>query len=189
MNTAYRHEIVSVVTRVPVASIETNLEAIVELYALDPEAERARDENPLTRLPGNTMIREFVGERLAFDERPYFLGYLDFDNFFVGIETEEHGVVHASEAIRFLQESFRENVLAFYDEAARVSGCIDATDRNGVSRSFPILTVSEGCLVLPRGGAKEFGEEVILRALAELKHQAKQSQERLAIRELSVTIV
>lgn len=110
MNSSYKHEIVSVVSRVPVASIETKLDSLVELYALDPEAdavlltengkyrgyldsrtmvqliherevERARDENPLTRLPGNTMIREYVGERLAYEEEPYLLGYLDFDNF------------------------------------------------------------------------------------------------------------
>lgn len=260
MNSSYRHEIMSVLTRVPVASLETNLEAIVELYALDPEAEavlltengeyrgyldsrtmvqlihereveRARDENPLTRLPGNTMIREFVGERLAFDDRAYFLGYLDFDNFkpfndlygfrhgdrviqlfgdmlkefaqrtgafvghvggddfFVGIEVKGERPEEAAEAMRLLQEGFRQNVLAFYDEGARVSGCIDAEDRDGVRRSFPILTVSAGCLVLPKGGAKRYGEETILKALAELKQRAKQSEERLAFQELSVTIV
>lgn len=255
MNSSYRHEIVSLVTRVPVASLETNLEAIVELYALDPDAEavlltengefrgyldsrtlvqlihereveRARDENPLTRLPGNSVIREFVGERLAFDDRPYFLGYLDFDNFkpfndlygfrhgdrviqlfgdmlkefaqrtgsfvghvggddfFVGIETAEGSAEKGAEEIRFLQEGFRQNVFAFYDESARACGCIEAEDRNGVRRSFPILTVSAGCLVLPRGGAKHYGEETILQTLAELKHLAKQSNERLAIRKL-----
>lgn len=260
MNTAYRHEIVSVVTRVPVASLETNLEAIIELYALDPDAEavlltqngkyrgyldsrtmvqlihereveRARDENPLTRLPGNTVIREFVGERLAFDERSYLLVYLDFDNFkpfndlygfrhgdrviqlfgdmlkefaqrtgafvghiggddfFVALEAKEESPEEASKAIPLLQNSFRENVLAFYDEEARSSGCIESVDRSGVRRSFPILTVSAGGLLLPRGGAKEFGEETILRTLAELKHSAKESKERLAIQGLSVTMV
>jgi diguanylate cyclase (GGDEF)-like protein len=260
MNTAYRHEIVSVVTRVPVASLETNLEAIVELYALDPDAEavlltqngkyrgyldsrtmvqlihereveRARDENPLTRLPGNTVIREFVGARLAFDERSYLLVYLDFDNFkpfndlygfrhgdrviqlfgdmlkefaqrtgafvghiggddfFVALEAKDESAEEASKAIPLLQNSFRENVLAFYDEEARSSGCIESVDRSGVRRCFPILTVSAGGLLLPRGGAKEFGEETILRTLADLKHAAKESEERLAIQRLSVTMV
>ncbi|MFP4427643.1 MAG: hypothetical protein ACLFPP_14395, partial [Spirochaetaceae bacterium] len=103
--------------------------------------------------------------------------------------TEELGSEEATEAIRLLQERFRENVLAFYDEEARASGCIGATDRNGVQRCFPILTVSAGCVVLPRAGAKTLGEEAILRTLAELKHRAKESEKRLAIRELSVTIV
>jgi len=41
---------------------------------------RAQDENPLTRLPGNTLIGEYLAERLG-SETFTTLAYLDFDNF------------------------------------------------------------------------------------------------------------
>jgi diguanylate cyclase (GGDEF)-like protein len=260
MNSSYRHEIISVVSRVPVASIETSLDAIVELHALDPDAdavlltengkyrgyldsrtmvqliherevERARDENPLTRLPGNTVIREYVGERLAYDAGPYLLAYLDFDNFkpfndlygfrhgdrviqlfgdmlkefgqrtgafvghiggddfFVAMELRSRSLEKASEAIRLLQRSFRDNVLAFYNVDARQRGCIEAEDRDGNKRCFSILTVSAGGVVIPAGRERRGGEETVLRTLSELKSRAKGREDGLAFRELSVTMV
>jgi diguanylate cyclase (GGDEF)-like protein len=41
----------------------------------------ARDQSPLTKLPGNGIIHEFVSEALNEPEIPYVLCYLDFDNF------------------------------------------------------------------------------------------------------------
>jgi diguanylate cyclase (GGDEF)-like protein len=41
----------------------------------------ARDQNPLTRLPGNNIIHEYVSEALAETEAPHVFVYLDFDNF------------------------------------------------------------------------------------------------------------
>lgn len=41
---------------------------------------RARDENPLTKLPGNAVITEYVGARIASAEESV-LAYIDFDNF------------------------------------------------------------------------------------------------------------
>lgn len=259
MNSSYKHEIASLIARVPIASVETTLEAIVELYALDPEAEavlltengsyrgyldsrtlvqlihekeieRARDENPLTRLPGNTLIREYVGERLSFDERPHLFVYLDFDNFkpfndlygfrhgdrviqlfgdmlkefgqstgafvghvggddfFLGMELSSRSASQAEELIRLLQASFSENAVAFYDEQARINGCIEAFDRGGVRRCFEILTVSGGGLIVPSGRERCVTEEGVLRVLAELKKEGKESPGQLAIRGVSVTI-
>ena len=41
---------------------------------------RAQDENPLTRLPGNALIGDYLAERIASDQGTT-LAYLDFDNF------------------------------------------------------------------------------------------------------------
>ncbi len=41
----------------------------------------ARDQNPLTKLPGNTLIHTFVSEGLASGTDYYLLAYYDFDNF------------------------------------------------------------------------------------------------------------
>ena len=41
----------------------------------------ARDQNPLTKLPGNTKIIEFISDALLDDRRQCVLVYFDFDNF------------------------------------------------------------------------------------------------------------
>lgn len=41
----------------------------------------ARDQNPLTKLPGNTLIYEYISETLRNIEEHYLLIYFDFDNF------------------------------------------------------------------------------------------------------------
>jgi diguanylate cyclase (GGDEF)-like protein len=41
----------------------------------------ARDQNPLTKLPGNTLIHTYVSEGLANNHDHYLLAYYDFDNF------------------------------------------------------------------------------------------------------------
>ncbi|MBF0204244.1 MAG: GGDEF domain-containing protein, partial [Desulfamplus sp.] len=41
----------------------------------------ARDQNPLTKLPGNTRIYEYISEALQNREEQYILTYFDFDNF------------------------------------------------------------------------------------------------------------
>lgn len=259
MNSSYKHEITSLISRVPVAAVETSLEAIVELYAVDPDAEavlltengvyrgyldsrtlvqliheqeieRARDENPLTRLPGNTVIREFVAERLSFDERSYLLAYLDFNNFkpfndyygfrhgdrviqllgdmlkefaqrtgafvghvggddfFVAMELQGRSGQETESSLLLLQESFSANVIAFYDQQARDRGCIEAKDREGTPRRFPILTVSIGGAYVSGEAARNQGEEAIFKLLAEQKQKSKASAHHVAIRSDSVTI-
>lgn len=41
----------------------------------------ARDQNPLTKLPGNNLINEYLGKALAECEASYVIAYIDFDNF------------------------------------------------------------------------------------------------------------
>ncbi|MEE4354890.1 MAG: bifunctional diguanylate cyclase/phosphodiesterase [Desulfococcaceae bacterium] len=41
----------------------------------------ARDQNPLTRLPGNTMINEFISKAVQDRQSAYILVYFDFDHF------------------------------------------------------------------------------------------------------------
>lgn len=41
----------------------------------------ARDQNPLTKLPGNNVIHEYLSQALADSSSPYLLVYFDFDNF------------------------------------------------------------------------------------------------------------
>jgi diguanylate cyclase (GGDEF)-like protein len=41
----------------------------------------AREQNPLTKLPGNTLIYEFISTAIADETHPYFFVYFDFNNF------------------------------------------------------------------------------------------------------------
>ena len=96
--------------RCPVADVNMRAERILTLFSLEDDSEGilvvenqryvgflsarsllriineknltvARDQNPLTRLPGNTCIYEFVSEALAARTEATVLVYLDFDNF------------------------------------------------------------------------------------------------------------
>lgn len=109
-NRVYNNDTASFVSRAPVAEVHTRLDKILELYALVRDAEgvlitengkyrgvlssrsllqivnerelaKARDQNPLTRLPGNTLIHEYVSKALSARSSDFGLVYFDIDNF------------------------------------------------------------------------------------------------------------
>ncbi|WP_082910693.1 bifunctional diguanylate cyclase/phosphodiesterase [Magnetospirillum moscoviense] len=98
------------VVRCPIADINTKAEQILQVYSAVENSEgilivdtmkyvgflsahsllrvineknlaAARDQNPLTRLPGNNLIHEYLSEALAATDTPFVLAYFDFDNF------------------------------------------------------------------------------------------------------------
>lgn len=98
------------VTRYPVADIHSPINRILEIYSQDQNIEgiimvdrmkyagflssssllkiineknieRARDQNPLSGLPGNTVIYEYVSNALEDLKSFYFFVYFDFDHF------------------------------------------------------------------------------------------------------------
>jgi len=98
------------VTRCPMADINTKAEHILQAYSTVERSEgiiivedmkyvgflsahsllrvineknlaAARDQNPLTKLPGNNLIHEYVSEALRQTDDEVILAYLDFDNF------------------------------------------------------------------------------------------------------------
>jgi len=97
------------IDRCPMANVGTPLDQLLAIYSSDENAEgiliteqmmfrgflstrsliraaheknlaRARDENPLTRLPGNSVIQEYVNKLLEI-KQPGVLAYIDFDYF------------------------------------------------------------------------------------------------------------
>ena len=109
-NASYRKSVLTVVSRCPVVDIYAPIERLVESYVRDQGDEgvivlrdmkyagfldsrtllniisernlaAARDQNPLTRLPGNRRIYEFVSHALSEGDTPYALVYFDFDHF------------------------------------------------------------------------------------------------------------
>jgi len=98
------------VVRCPVADVNTKAEKILEVFSAAGDAEcvlitrerkymgflsassllkviseknlaLARDQNPLSRLPGNNMINEYISDALIDTECMNILVYIDFDNF------------------------------------------------------------------------------------------------------------
>lgn len=98
------------ISKAPVAEVNTVIEKILEIFTQDENSEGvlitangqylgflsaksllkvineknlaiARDQNPLTKLPGNNVITDFVREALTKSKSEFLLVYFDFDNF------------------------------------------------------------------------------------------------------------
>jgi len=98
------------IVRCPIAEVHTSVENIMAIYSGEEEAEgillveqmryvgflsarsiirvineknlaQARDQNPLTKLPGNALINAFVNDSLTLAEESFVYAYVDFDNF------------------------------------------------------------------------------------------------------------
>ncbi|CAA7615847.1 GGDEF domain-containing protein [Magnetospirillum sp. SS-4] len=109
-NKAFGRSLKDFVVRCPMADINSKAEQVLEAYSavqgsegiLIVDATRyvgflsahsllrvineknlaaARDQNPLSRLPGNTVILEWVSRALEAAEQAYSMVYFDFDNF------------------------------------------------------------------------------------------------------------
>ena len=110
LNTGLSKTLHDFISRCPVADAYRDLEEILDIYALDERSEGviltsggrymgfmsaqallkalnekniaiARDQNPLTKLPGNTLINAFIAESLCDLDHDYVYLYFDFDNF------------------------------------------------------------------------------------------------------------
>lgn len=109
-NKAYGRKLKDFVVRCPIADIGTKAELILQAYSTVEGSEgiiivenmkyvgflsahsllrvineknlaAARDQNPLTKLPGNNLIHEYVSEALSATDQDVVLAYFDFDNF------------------------------------------------------------------------------------------------------------
>ncbi len=109
-NEAYGGNLHPFLFKAPIAEIHTRVEKIIELYAVNKETEvvlvtvngkyhgvldsrsliqmlndkalaDARDQNPLSKLPGNNLINGFIADRLDSREGETAFLYFDFDHF------------------------------------------------------------------------------------------------------------
>lgn len=109
-NPAFGKDISKFITKIPVADIHSSVEKLIETYTHYNSTEGliivddmkyagvlstrsllklineknltiARNQNPLTKLPGNTMIHEYFSESLSDTCHGYHFIYFDFDNF------------------------------------------------------------------------------------------------------------
>jgi diguanylate cyclase (GGDEF)-like protein len=181
----------------------------------------ARDQNPLTRLPGNTIIHEFISNALRMTNTKFILVYYDFNNFkpyndtygfregdrtlllfsdilkkyqekygyfaghvggddfFLGVK--EESLSEAIGNIKQLAEKFNQDVKSFYTQEDREKGHIEARDRKGVERTFPLLAVSAAIVELKDNRSQMLSTGKLSRIIGDLKKKAKSSEDGVAI--------
>ncbi|GGB37862.1 diguanylate cyclase [Roseibium aquae] len=172
----------------------------------------AENQNPLTKLPGNASIIQYVQLHASTPDFERCFCYLDLDNFkpfndVYGFATGDRALLLFSEIVkRFsarddlfaghiggddffigargrtlkgtrelileLQEQFRHQAESLYDSNDRLNGYIQAQDRFGVERIFPLLRCSAAILHLPAGMSVD-RKDIIGRQIAILKSEAK----------------
>ena len=236
------------IVRCPIADVHKSVETIISIYSADEEAEglilvkdmrcvgflsarsiirvinekslaQARDQNPLTKLPGNALINQFVTDSLGETATGFVYAYVDFDNFkpfndkygfrqgdraillFAELmrktlPLEQHFLGHiggddffvgfkgasmaqAQPVVAALLESFRSDAESFYDAETRATGHITAHDREGVLKTFPLLSASAVLVAAPEDHPPATIDDVSA-LIADRKKQAKMSPDKLA---------
>lgn len=109
-NPAFGKQLAEFISQYPIADINSSIEEVLAIYTANSHLEGiiivdrmkykgflsaksllrvlneknltiARDQNPLTKLAGNTLIYEFISDALAQTDADFTLVYFDFDNF------------------------------------------------------------------------------------------------------------
>jgi diguanylate cyclase (GGDEF)-like protein len=110
------------------------------------------------------MLSEILVQSAGTDER--FVGHIGGDDFVALARTDEaEGLAGA------ITRRFDEAIRAQYDPGDRTRGWIEAHDRRGKLRHFPLATVSIGIVNVPPGRFE--GATAAARAAAEVKEVAK----------------
>ncbi len=172
-NPAIGKNIAKFITKFPIAEINTPVEKILEIYSHNQNFEGilivegmkykgflsahallkvlnekniaiARDQNPLTKLPGNTLIHEYVSRALRDTENSHVLVYFDFDNF--KPYNDCYGFRNGDRVILLFSDLLK----SWTEYAGRFAGHIGGDDFfMGVSRS-PLIKVKEDVIQLAR---------------------------------------
>ncbi|MDN3719860.1 EAL domain-containing protein [Roseibium salinum] len=110
-----------------------------------------------------------------------FIGHLGGDDFFAGIHHSDQTDVAAR--MLAIKRAFRLDVESFYDPEHRARGYIEAQDRFGTTRQFPLLQCSISVLSLPKGMTVH--PDTLNEEIMELKRAAKRSDDGLAVKSLA----
>jgi EAL domain-containing protein (putative c-di-GMP-specific phosphodiesterase class I)/GGDEF domain-containing protein len=180
----------------------------------------AREQNPLTKLPGNTMIEKYISD-VTVNENSYILCYFDLDNFkafndvygfrngdrviqlfadilrknlskeffkahiggddfFTAVQcSKENEQIYIAEIFNIVTK-FTDDVRDFYSDEDKERGFIVSADRDGMKKSFPLLTVSASILIIGKNTKKRC-QESINKILSIQKKVAKEEVGHLSI--------
>lgn len=136
-------------TPCPIADINTPLEDILDMFAHHDELDGvvitkdfrykgfltakslinalneknlrvARDQNPLTKLPGNTIINEFIHKATTDTSSEYLIAYLDLDNF--KPFNDKFGFRQGDRAILLFADTMKEETVKFKPFLGHIGG-------------------------------------------------------------------
>jgi len=110
-----------------------------------------------------------------------FHGHIGGDDFFVGFQSIDQTDVAAR--MLALKRAFRLDVESFYEPEHRARGYIEAQDRFGTTRQFPLLQCSISILSLPKGTTVH--PDTLNHEIMELKRAAKRSDDGLVVKSLA----
>lgn len=127
------------------------------------------------------MFTEILKKHIPVHEA--FIGHIGGDDFFVGFEHEDNNEAHVLEKVSGLVKIFSHEVASLYDAADRERGYIISRDREGVEKSFPLLSVSAAVLKIPPG-ERSFSIDTIGSHSAFLKKMAKASPDHVAFADI-----
>lgn len=244
----YSKDLSDFLVKVPVVDLESKAERILDLFTLleypdavivvrnmryagvltatsllriihDKDLTQARDQSPLTRLPGSYMVQRYLQEAARDARQDYIIVYLDFDNFkpfndLYGFRYGDRAICMFADLLRkqlagkecfighiggddfllgFCNEphtdtetvvtglcrQFRHEAESLYNPEIREQGHIEAKDRFGEMRRFPLLSVSAALLRWPASEDPRSVEELSIRS-ATIKKQAKESESKIA---------
>ncbi|WP_180127438.1 phosphodiesterase [Rhodoferax sp. BLA1] len=125
---------------------------------------------------GDEMIRLLASLCQAHcDPRRDFVGHVGGDDFILLYQSDNWQMQCEAIIAEFAQQA-----RALFDETARAAGGIQAEDRHGVPRFFPLTTLSIGAVIIHHD---EFtNAEQVASVAARAKHDAKTSEKGLQIR-------
>lgn len=152
----------------------------------------AREQNPLTKLPGNRMINDFIEDALREENADYTLVYFDFNNFKAfndkyGFRQGDRAILLFADILSkatqinrfFIGHIGGDDFKALYDLEDRERGYIISSDREDNVRRFPIMDIVACIIYLPRN-RKGVTAEGLSSTIAGLKGHAKRSDEKIA---------
>ena len=148
-NRGLKRKLRDFVVKCPVADVMTEAEKILEIFSLGESREgiviadglsyvgfltaasllrvvnaknlaQARDQNPLTKLPGNTSINDYVAAALESPEEPWTLVYFDFNNF--KPFNDHYGFRQGDRAILLFADLMRKKLQGCADFLGHVGG-------------------------------------------------------------------
>ena len=121
---------------------------------------------------GSDLIKhtgELIYEAVtAHDSAHAFIGHVGGDDFVMVVAPEK-----ASEVCSAVIEKFDATIPSFYSPGDRARGAIEGTDRFGVHRVFPLMTISIAIVICQKGSYDSAVD--IARAAAELKKTLKET--------------
>lgn len=108
-----------------------------------------------------------------------FVGHIGGDDFFVGARTDHSRLDEICDRARRIMDQYKSDMHLFYEPLERERGFYRASDRDGIVRDIPLLSVSAAVLECNAEDVALEQDDILAR-LAELKLEAKRSDKGLA---------